>query len=217
MTRLPRFETAKTLVSVVIICDANICRSPLIAFEAGRSGAVLAQSAGMSAREGFPICLLAAEQIEKYDGGTNHVNSFRSRALQSLDLEAFDLLLTTTTDMRSNLVKQHPGFRSKTFTVLEALDLIRLPPNSTELLELRVNGPAAVMFARRGTVASSPAQQPSRKGNRNDALDISDGHSGRRNRHHLATIDLAARAGRELGELLLGWDCAAMETTEPEP
>ncbi|MEO8220369.1 MAG: hypothetical protein ABI563_06255 [Specibacter sp.] len=208
---------APATLSVLIVCAANLCRSPLIAFAAGRAGGVITMSAGLLARDGMPMCPMSATRISLHDGGARHVESFRSRALSSLDLDGFDLLLTATTAMRSDVVKQHPKLRGKTFTVLETLALGKMPLSGTELDEVRSNGPAAVMFARRGTVSSSPARRRALLRSRENSLDISDGHTDRGNRHHLATADLAERAGSELGTQLRQWQGAAVTVNDPGP
>lgn len=215
MTGMREAGQAPVTLSLLVVCAANVCRSPLIAFAAGRAGGVITMSAGLLARDGLPMCKMSATRISQHDGGAKHVESFRSRALSSLDLERFDLLLTTTTAMRSDLVKQHPRLRGKTFTVLETLALARHPLSGAELLDLRSHGPAAVMLSRRGTVAPGPARRHALLGNRGDSLDISDGHTERGNRHHLATVDLAERAGTELGKQLRQWQAATAGINAP--
>ncbi|MDJ0312329.1 hypothetical protein QMG25_03615 [Arthrobacter sp. H35-D1] len=100
-----------------------------------------------------------------------------------MDPRSFDMVLTETTEQRS------------------------------ELVELRVNGPAAVLTSRRGLVETQPARSSGRRRNDRDILDISDGHNNRRNRHHLAAVAMAARTGASLSEMKFQWQVAA-EATE---
>lgn len=121
-------------------------------------------------------------------------------------LEKYDLLLTATAELRGELVRRHPKYRDKSFTVLEALALFELPLSGAERLELQEHGPAPVLLGRRGSVPPSSARL---RGKRTPSWDISDGHNERRNRHHLATVALAAKAGAELGVQLLDWRAEA--------
>lgn len=180
---------------------------------AGRTGSFNMVSAGLSAVEESAMCPVAAERITGLRGGAEYVANFRSQSLQSMAPDSFDMVLTATTEQRSEFVTRHPHLRGRTFTALEAVFLSALAVSDAELVELRVNGLAAVFTSRRGLVETQPARSSARWRNHHDVLDISDGHNNRRNRHHLATVDMAARTGASLAELMLQWQVAA-ETTE---
>lgn len=201
---------ARAAFSVLLACEANACRSPLIAFEASRAWPVEAVSAGANAANGAAICPLAAQRISTSRKGRLFTENFRSTPLNALDIGSFDLVLAVTMELRAELSRTHPPLHGNMFTVLEALALSRAPLTRAERGTLGVLGPAAVLLARRGTVATGTAtERPRRWGSRLDPLDIPDGHNGRRTRHHLATVERAATAGTELGTLLLDWWTAA--------
>lgn len=198
---------ARPAMSLLVVCQANVCRSPLIAFSAARSWPVIAASAGMQALVGAPLCAQVAAKISSMgEAGRRYSEGFRSRTVESMALDEYDLLLTATTELRGELVRRHPGQRDKSFAVLEALALSTAPLSSAERLELQKHGPAPVLLARRGSVAPGT---PGPGGRHGPSWDISDGHNERRNRHHLATIEFAAKAGAELGIRMSDWSAAA--------
>lgn len=205
-----RGDAAPPAVSALIVCTANICRSPAVAFMASRSGAVIAVSAGMRARPGSPMCPTATARISSYDGAAEYTDAFRSRSVQTLDIGEFELLLTATRSMRSELVKQRPLLRDRAFTVREAAALVRQPLSPLEASILLAHGPVPVMTARRGSRTYIPPR--SIPGHRAaDPIDLPDAHNDRRRRRHLATVELAADSGAELGATLQLWRDSASE------
>lgn len=195
--------------SAIIVCKANVCRSPTVAFFAGRSRALVTTSAGMRTQPGSAMCPIAATRISSYDGGPSYGEVFRSSSVESLDLDRFDLILAATRTIRGDLVKHHPWLRGRAFTVREAVALANRPLSTTEAATLLAAGPAPVMAARRGTVARSPASDTRRWGRTPDAFDLPDAHNDRRSRRHAATVDLAVTTGNALGTALQSWRTAA--------
>lgn len=168
-------------------------------------------SAGMNADAGAAICPQVQERLVALgERGRQYAADFRSRPVKSLDLGTYGLLLGATADLRAELVRRQPGIRNRSFTVLEVLALSKLPLAGSERNEFRNHGLAAVLLARRGTVAPNSVRLG---GKQWASWDIPDGHNERHNRHHLATIDLAEKAGTELGLRLLDWNADAIAGT----
>ena len=105
--------------SILAVCTANICRSPVMEillragldddrFEVG--------SAGVRGWDGQPMDDMAAEQLVRlgHSGGT-----FRSRPIDSDLVDAADLVLTATRDHRSAVLALNPRALRRSFTLVE--------------------------------------------------------------------------------------------------
>ncbi|WP_416348857.1 hypothetical protein [Microbacterium sp. STN6] len=197
-----------TGVSALFVCTANICRSPTLAFMAGQSGAVRATSAGMRARSGSAMCRMAALSIASFEGGQAYAESFRSRTVQGLDVNEFDLVFTATRAMRAELIRSNPLLRGRIFTVREAAALGQYSLTAGEAYSLLEYGPATVLAARRGSVAAPRARSRWVR-DASDPFDLPDAHNDRREKRHRATVRMSLDAGAELGAALLAWHAAA--------
>lgn len=196
-------------LQIVMVCEANVCRSALGAFVLGRSPELRVSSAGMNAREGSALCEVAAEKISVLPGGPEYTSAFRSHPVDWDEAERADLVLTATGDLRGQLLANQPRLLRVAFTVLEALALMAEPLDLDELDLAQRDGIAAVLFGRRGTIAGPTAQPRRWKGTaRHDGFDIPDGHQFRRKSHHQATVDEAVHASGQLRRQLLVWQLA---------
>lgn len=110
-------------LSVLIVCRANVCRSPLAALlmeryleAAGRSGEVVVRSVGTDVTPGAPTCQEAAEWsgVPGADCATG---------LTSADLAAADLVLAADRVSRSACASLGPGCRPRLFTLRQAAHL----------------------------------------------------------------------------------------------
>ncbi|MGO2820647.1 MAG: hypothetical protein ACTIA5_07600 [Brachybacterium tyrofermentans] len=108
---------------VLLVCSANICRSPLAELlllrGLGDSPGVRIESAGVRARTGSAMCALAAEQLAeggRADGAASH----RSRPLTTELLDEATLILATARDVRSEVVGLAPQVRDRVYTMREA-------------------------------------------------------------------------------------------------
>lgn len=192
---------------VLTVCKANICRSALAAFVLGQSAGLSVFSAGVDARAGSAMCLAAAERISGIPGGEEYASMFRSRTIEWNGIEDVDLVLTATGELRGQLLASQPLLLRRTFTMLEALALMAEPLDGAEVEQAQQQGIAAVLFGRRGTIASPPALDRRWKG-RHDGFDVPDGHQFRRKSHHQATVEEAVRAAKKLRQQLTLWQRA---------
>ncbi|WP_268250848.1 arsenate-mycothiol transferase ArsC [Arthrobacter cryoconiti] len=192
-------------MSVLILCTANVCRSPMVAFMAARPARLVVDSAGTHVTPGMSICEVSAQMLASGDGGLDYAQHFRSRSVQLLDLSHYSLVLGATRAIRSETVQQNPAVRNKAFTIQEALILLREGLTEAEEVVFRQEGPAPVMIARRGTTATPGELQGRMIKSREHPLDLVDGHIERKKRRHQATLQRAAAMGTELGSALLQW------------
>lgn len=115
---------------ILVVCTANICRSPAtaralrmhLATQGVAADVVTASSAGVHALPGSPMCPVSAEQIGIYlealepDPAGDH----ESRLLTGDIAAQADLILTADRTHRRDLLAMLPGARAKTFTVRQA-------------------------------------------------------------------------------------------------
>lgn len=108
---------------ILLVCSANICRSPLaellLRHGLGDSPGVRIESAGVHARTGSAMCALAAEQLEA-GGRTDGAASHRSRPLTTGLLDEATLILAMARDVRSDVVGMAPQVRDRVYTMREA-------------------------------------------------------------------------------------------------
>jgi protein-tyrosine phosphatase len=112
--------------SILFVCTANICRSPMAAAifrkkleEASRSEPELGrgwrvESAGTWARQGYPAALLSQLVLESM--GID-LRDHRSRIVSSELLAAFNLILTMERGHKEALAAEFPELASRIFTV----------------------------------------------------------------------------------------------------
>ena len=144
--------------SILYVCTGNICRSPLAERYTVHSLAhtapdlaylVRVASAGVQGLEGYPMDPLAEAELNRYGGlGTG----FSARRLVGSQVESADLVLTMTRAHRGASLTEAPSALRRTFTLLEAADLVRLVETDARLDAVPA-GPAglvAAMAARRG-------------------------------------------------------------------
>jgi len=112
-------------VSVLMVCHANLCRSPMAERLARRTiadrlggcaTAVEVTSAGTHAAEGRPMHPYAAEVLDRH--GAQHAD-FRSRRVTAALVEQADLVLTATREQRAACVTLAPRAVRRTFTLLQ--------------------------------------------------------------------------------------------------
>lgn len=112
--------------SVLIVCAANVCRSPLAELALrrglGTDSSISVSSAGVRANTGDPICTLVASL---HDGEQWDAQSRAHRAREvTVDLiEQSSIVLTASRDIRGELVRLAPRSRDWMFTIKEAAHL----------------------------------------------------------------------------------------------
>jgi protein-tyrosine phosphatase len=138
-------------VRLLFVCTGNLCRSPvaerLMAAHARRSPdrtAVLVRSAGLAATAGRPMHPLSASALTALGGDPA---GFSSSPFQPELAAAADLVLTMTRSQRRKVLEHTPRGLRRTFTLLEAADLLDRA-DLTALPEISVAERAAVLARR---------------------------------------------------------------------
>ncbi len=116
---------------ILIVCTANICRSPLaehllrLALEADRDqpdrSEFVVRSAGTQGWDGSEMDAAAAEELRRLGGDPT---GFLAKSLSPCDCEAADLILTATLAHRVAVLQEVPQALKRTFTLLEFAHLV---------------------------------------------------------------------------------------------
>ena len=113
---------------VLVLCTANICRSPIAEILLGRAlggtGGIRVSSAGLHARTGSPV----DEQMGRLLGGP--VPDFAARQVSAQMIRTAGVVLTMTRQQRSAVVSAVPAAVRRTFTLPEFADLVELAGRS---------------------------------------------------------------------------------------
>jgi protein-tyrosine phosphatase len=133
--------------SILAVCTANICRSPMVEhlLRDSLAGAVdgptevrfEVSSAGVRGWDGSPMDPPAAEELRRLGGDPSR---FVARSFTAELGERADLILTATTDHRSVVLQEVPQALRRTFTLLEFAHLV-----STVDDEAVAEGPRALV------------------------------------------------------------------------
>jgi protein-tyrosine phosphatase len=111
-------------VDVLVVCTANICRSPvaeaLLTRALAAAGDVRVSSAGLHALTGRPMAEEMARLLDDPPPG------FAARQVTPELVRAADLVLVMTREQRSSLVGTVPAAVRRTFTLLEFAELAGL-------------------------------------------------------------------------------------------
>lgn len=117
--------------SVLVVCTANICRSPAAArllTDLLGSG-VAVRSAGVLAPDGQPACAEASRWLRDHHGhggGGRHrreVPEHLSRRLTAADVRQASLVLTAAREHRQAVLRLMPAAQAHTFTLAQAARL----------------------------------------------------------------------------------------------
>jgi protein-tyrosine phosphatase len=188
--------------ALLVVCAANVCRSPLAEYLLGRALSSLPEfeghssssaGAGVDAVNGVAICERVAEHIGA--SGADFARAHRTRVLDAGHVRSASLILTASKVERSAVARLDPSARARTFTVREAAALMNgsaaLPPADARASVFERF--AAAANARRGLIVPAVpirSRRPARwlfGRDSSDPLDVPDGHT-RSRREHLATI-----------------------------
>ena len=104
--------------TILIVCSANICRSPaLAALLSARLIDVDVQSRGVHAVAGQPMCATSARWLQGQEAARpDHV----SRPLTVADIRSSTIVLTATRWLRASVVEMRPSASVRTHTLAEA-------------------------------------------------------------------------------------------------
>ncbi|QNK80969.1 low molecular weight phosphatase family protein [Nakamurella sp. PAMC28650] len=137
-------QDAPPSLRVLLVCTANICRSPMAEFlmkqavleRWGRrtAGQILVRSAGLHAREGVSIHPFARTAVGEPpdreddrplgDARTQWFENFRSQRVTAELITDSDLILTATRDHRSEVVGLVPSALRRSFTIRQIASLL---------------------------------------------------------------------------------------------
>ena len=116
--------------SILVVCTANMARSPFIEVELGRLlreaglGGIEVSSAGTDAVPDTGVHRLVAEELARRGGDTA---GFRSRILTRELVESADLVLTASRGHRDHAGGLVPRGRDRMFTLLQLQRLLAAP------------------------------------------------------------------------------------------
>jgi protein-tyrosine phosphatase len=200
--------------TLLVVCTANICRSPLAQREfqrafssGGRFGTVEVTSAGTRALEGRPMCAVSAAALPDDADDDGFAEAHRSQPLSAEAVRRSDLVLVMERDHRSTVAQLAPGTQARVFTLREAEGLLavlqeRDAPPVGDLAAL-----ASALHSVRG-FAPLPPEPPKRRWFQRpvepeDPLTIVDGHGLDDELHAAAVAAVRETAGRVAGALLV--------------
>ncbi|WP_341811388.1 hypothetical protein [Labedella populi] len=200
--------------NLLVVCAANVCRSPLAEYLLERGMRSIPEfeghsssSAGASAVAGAAICARVDERVwATAPDGADFARAHRSRVLTAALVAGSGLILTASKAERAAVARIDPSARSRTFTLREAVALAEADVDDTPAA---VGGSvlerfAASAHARRGLAA--PAVRAARSSfsrwfrgrAEGDPLDVIDGHVLGDRQHEAALDDVTATVDRLL-------------------
>jgi protein-tyrosine phosphatase len=148
--------------TILVVCTANLCRSPIAQFllasairdDAALAGTWRVSSAGTHATPGSPMHPLADAVLT--ERGVPHA-PFRTRVLTAEAVAAADLVLTATREHRRRVVELAPNTVRRAFTLREFGRLARvLPDTAGQGSDRGARLVAQVPMARSLSVPASP-------------------------------------------------------------
>lgn len=197
--------------SILVVCTANVCRSPLAQFvlqDALRAvpgfGTVRVTSGGVQAAEGAEICGLVRES-QSGQPWTQFSDEHRARPVTKDELGRSRLILTASREMRGVLAVMDPTARTRTFTLREAELLGVGFDRGDRAGASAVSAFATYVNSRRGSVTPMPPRRSvlSWMRRESDPLTIDDGHNGSA-REHRATLEEVQSTALTVAALITG-------------
>jgi protein-tyrosine phosphatase len=191
-----------TEATILMVCAANICRSPVAAhllsstIHARFGPAVRVASAGTRAREGDPACRRVHPSAVGL-GWEAFRDAHRAHRLDEGDIDAADLILTASRAERSEVARLRPTARPRTFTLPEAAVLTRSAADAGWEVPETIGQLAQALHSRRGVEDLPPPYVRLRWGRslRVHPFDVPDAHMGHGVRHD----DVIARTLSAIG------------------
>ncbi len=212
--------------SILIVCTANVCRSPLAAIrlrmlldEAGLSQQILTDSAGSAAVGGGVICSSTRARLSARPGETDAAEHHVSKRLTRTMLTDAGLVLVPDLPNRARVVALEPTVRRRTFTLQEAARFAPSTPSEAPtglITEHDVDAAfvrwVAAMNARRTSAPPLEAPRFSVRRHAVQGIEIADGHN-LGTRLHRETMDAVDSACAEIADAL----ASARPAREPGP
>lgn len=111
---------------ILVVCAANVCRSPLAELALrrglGADSPISVSSAGVRVNAGDPICSVVASVHDDEEWQTQ-AQEHRARPVTLEQIEQASIVLTASRDIRGELVRLAPRSRDWMFTIKEAAHL----------------------------------------------------------------------------------------------
>lgn len=190
---------------VLFVCQANVCRSPLMAFEfaaslasSGETASWSVSSRGTTVPSGTSVCDLTAELAMRSRTDEDVVHAHVPTEFSDEALDSYDLILVATKTERARIAQAAPTLRARTFTLREAISLgeagAAIPGEREALARLRdasdaddLRVYAQLLHGRRGLVAPGRGQRRAFLAvtgvRREDPFDIPDAHHEKAKAH----------------------------------
>lgn len=113
------------MTRVLVVCIGNVCRSPLAErLLTARAPHLQVTSAGVQGMVGSPMEPTAAGELVRLGGDPS---GFTATLLEPAHVEAADLVLAATKDVRTQVLQVSPRAMRRTFTLLELAALVSSP------------------------------------------------------------------------------------------
>lgn len=192
---------------ILLVCAANVCRSPLAELllrdGLGAGLDVRIASAGTMTSGGSEICSLV-EQFREDAAWGDEARAHRSVRIEPGMLEQAALILVASRDVRSEVVRSVPEVRGRTYTLREAAYLGNGFDPATQPRHLGTVARYAAHLDRSRVVRGSvpTGRRGWRPGRHDDGPDVIDGHGRSRWAHRGAITQVAeatASVVRQLG------------------
>lgn len=191
----PDTAAAAPVFRILVVCTANICRSPLVEhILRNRLQGVAAastrvrfdvSSAGVRGWDGAEMDPPAAAELRSLGGDPS---DFRARSFTPALAERADLILTATTEHRRIVLQEVPQALQRTFTVLEFANIV----STVEPVREAWGDPVEVV--RRAAVH--------RGASRLDDYDLADPYGRPASVHHV-TAEIGLQAAAQIATSLL--------------
>ena len=195
---------------LLVVCTANVCRSPLAQRVLQDRLPALIESAGTRTEEGWSMCRVSATELPDADHDGRFADAHRSRPVTRELVEGAALVLTMEREQRSAVARLAPGSQAKVFTLREAAALAGV---LRERGAGAVPGLAALAQALHSVRGFAPMPEPpkrrwfQRPAEPEDPLTIPDGHGLADDEHRAAVQqvrDTADRVAAAFSSLLAG-------------
>ena len=199
-----------TADDILLVCTANVCRSPMAEFTLRRAFAgvpgfhdIAVASAGVAPATGSAVC----SDVRAFHPGAEWEELSAQHRPRALDADAIAgawLVLVASRGIRASVVAAAPAHRRHVFTLREAVWL-----GTGFVGDRAVTGPAAVAAFWRHIDGSrglrrlpAPERRAPWQRRAHDPLDIADGHNARSASAHRETVRMVDRTARELAALI---------------
>lgn len=193
MTRLGRVERrtggCRVESSVLFVCAANVCRSPLMQFvftdltaKNSDAGDWRIRSAGAQVGGKHRLCAVVNAMLVRTGHDRDDLARHRSVPIGEELIEDSQLIITASLAERSAVARTVPRARDRTFTLREAIALSETPLEVGDLTSF------ATELNDRRAYGMLPTARRTFWGGSAHPLDITDDHSSRASKH-TATLE----------------------------